>query len=65
MDLDTSRRGPISSYERDRRIKNSLCLFCGVSGHRIATCPKKRQQSLNAMTKEKKKTSGNGNGQLA
>ncbi len=29
----------LSSEERERRMRNHLCLYCGLSGHLRATCP--------------------------
>ncbi len=29
----------LSSEERERRVRNHLCLYCGLSGHLRATCP--------------------------
>ncbi len=29
----------LSSEERERRLRNHLCLYCGLSGHLRATCP--------------------------
>jgi hypothetical protein len=74
MDLDVSKRGPVSVAERQRRFSNNLCLYYGGEGHNRATCPV-RPKSLNSSTigdtgksKDKKSTdkkeekSGNGNG---
>lgn len=50
MDLDRAEKkrnfkpkfkGPISKAERDRRIKENLCLYCGGSGHSANACTKK------------------------
>ncbi|KAH9265718.1 hypothetical protein BASA83_011013 [Batrachochytrium salamandrivorans] len=42
MDIDFVRRGPLSSMERENRMKQGLCLVCGEAGHRKANCPKSR-----------------------
>lgn len=34
--------GKISRSERERRIRNKLCLYCGSSGHILVECPKKK-----------------------
>ncbi|KAH9268817.1 hypothetical protein BASA83_009103 [Batrachochytrium salamandrivorans] len=39
MDIDFVRRGPLSSLERENRMKQGLCLVCGGAGHRKANCP--------------------------
>ena len=40
MDLSasTSRRSKLTSSEREHRIKNNLCLYCGQAGHKVSTC---------------------------
>lgn len=53
MDLSTSRpRGPLSVSEKDRRITEGLCLYCGEAGHIARNCPQshKRQSRLSNMT---------------
>jgi hypothetical protein len=62
MEIDASRRGPIDSSERNRRIQNNLCLYCGNSGHRLKDCPM-RSKSLNASTVPPLKSTNQGNGQ--
>ena len=32
---------PLSAEERQRRLQNNLCLYCGGAGHRIRNCPAK------------------------
>lgn len=38
MDLDSTRRGPLSREERARRRANNLCAYCGSDSHLIASC---------------------------
>ncbi|KAH9256191.1 hypothetical protein BASA81_005692 [Batrachochytrium salamandrivorans] len=44
MDLDATRRGPITPQERDRRFQGKLCFRCGKEGHFRAECPLTRRQ---------------------
>eukprot|EP00833_Pecoramyces_ruminatium_P006384 jgi/Orpsp1_1/1180416/evm.model.c7180000073352.1 len=37
--------GPLSKEERERRIKENLCLYCGDPGHKLEDCPKKKKTS--------------------
>jgi hypothetical protein len=37
--LDSS--GKLKAEERDRRIKNNLCMFCGGAGHKTVDCKKR------------------------
>lgn len=53
MDLDASKKGPISAEERKRRYDSKLCLYCGNPGHRVSECPLKSRQ-LDASTIEQK-----------
>lgn len=41
-------RKRISNQERQRRIQNNLCLFCGESGHIHSGCPKKTVKNNSA-----------------
>lgn len=47
MDLDalTTRRGPLSAEERDRRVKLGLCFYCGEGGHMRNQCTKVNRRS--------------------
>ncbi|CCG84995.1 protein of unknown function [Taphrina deformans PYCC 5710] len=38
MDLDGTKRGPLSDAEKKRRYNNNLCLYCGQAGHQIDEC---------------------------
>src|SRR6201989_389600 len=42
MDLSA---GKISQEEKNRRIKEDLCNYCGDDGHYAATCPKKSRRA--------------------
>ena len=44
VDVLTS-NGKLTKEERDRRMRLKLCLYCGVSGHRINNCPTKSSRS--------------------
>ncbi|TKA44817.1 hypothetical protein B0A49_13660, partial [Cryomyces minteri] len=49
MDLSAT-RGPLSNKDREHRMKNNLCLYCGKPGHRARECKanKGRNNSLAA-----------------
>jgi hypothetical protein len=49
MDLDAIKRGPLSTQEREHRMKNGLCLVCGKKGHFKDKCFKSRNRSFNQM----------------
>ena len=36
---DSSRRGPLSNEEKQRRRNKGLCMYCGAEGHMVSTCP--------------------------
>lgn len=40
--------GKLTSEERTRRIKNSLCLFCGGAGHKASDCRKSGSSAAKA-----------------
>jgi hypothetical protein len=43
----------ISEEEKQRRMKNRLCLYCGADGHIVRNCPtapKKRNNTINSAT---------------
>lgn len=47
MDIDavrTAPRGPLSAAERQRRLDNKLCLYCGEAGHLVSACPKSKSR---------------------
>jgi len=37
--------GKLTAEERQRRIDNKLCLFCGGTGHMARDCPKRNKDS--------------------
>ena len=55
MDLDgmetqgVKPRGKLTKEERNRRIENNLCLYCGEAGHKVNSCPKRSERSLNSI----------------
>ena len=51
MDLSAT-RGPLSQKDRDHRMKNNLCLYCGKPGHRARECKAKQQHGKLAATHE-------------
>ncbi|KIN98938.1 hypothetical protein M404DRAFT_30906 [Pisolithus tinctorius Marx 270] len=40
--------GKLTSAERQRRMKNNLCLFCGEPGHSAKDCPKSTSRAAKA-----------------
>ena len=51
MDLDTARfkkHKALTPQEREYRLSNNLCLYCGEAGHRAGACPKKTAVRLHA-----------------
>lgn len=47
MDIDASvtrKFKPLTPAERQHRITNNLCLYCGKAGHRATECPVKTQR---------------------
>lgn len=56
-------RGPLSAEEKQRRINEGLCLWCGVKGHISRDCPdlKARDAARAAQLKAAVEQSGEGN----
>lgn len=50
MDLDSVSVRKLSNTERQRRMDNKLCLYCGGAGHRIANCPVKNPIQANVIS---------------
>src|SRR5882724_7734968 len=44
----SSKDGKLTPQERQRRLDNKLCLFCGTSGHVAKDCPKSTSASSKA-----------------
>ncbi|KAI9883709.1 MAG: hypothetical protein M1823_004513 [Watsoniomyces obsoletus] len=44
--MSTSGRRGLSSQERQRRIQNNLCNYCGQAGHYVRNCPSKANANL-------------------
>jgi hypothetical protein len=45
LDGKLGKNGKLTSQERQRRVDNNLCLFCGGSGHKVNECPRKNSSS--------------------
>ncbi|OMH80913.1 Retrotransposon-derived protein PEG10 [Zancudomyces culisetae] len=56
MDVDavvSKPRGPLTPEERNRRITNRLCMYCGQPGHIIRNCPLRTpRQTVNTLISE-------------
>lgn len=52
MDLDAISIRKISQEERQRRLSNKLCLYCGGAGHQVASCPVKKPIQANVVTED-------------
>ena len=50
MDLSAT-RGPLTPKDRDHRMKNNLCLYCGKPGHRARECKAKQTKAALAATR--------------
>lgn len=49
MDLDSMSVRRIPNEERQYRMDNKLCLYCGGAGHRVANCPIKKPIQANTI----------------
>jgi hypothetical protein len=45
----TKSHGKLTKEERERRIQNNLCLYCGEPGHKVNSCSKRLERSLNTI----------------
>ena len=45
---NVQRRGPLSKSEKERRIKEDLCMYCGAKDHKVLTCPVKPNKQVNS-----------------
>jgi hypothetical protein len=45
LDGKLGKNGKLTFQERQRRMDNDLCLFCGGSGHKVNECPRKNSPS--------------------
>ena len=56
MQVDSTRRGPLSAAEKERRKAKGLCAYCGEGQHAAndIDCPllKARKQRLSGMSKK-------------
>ena len=43
----SQKRGPISGFEKQRRLNNNLCIYCGNPGHWATACPHKKNKTSN------------------
>ena len=44
MQIDTAHVRTLTPEEKNRRIKEGLCLYCGEEGHKLVNCPKKQNR---------------------
>jgi hypothetical protein len=44
MDISAGRRGLLTMRERDHRIANNLCMYCGKSDDFVSTCPESKNK---------------------
>ena len=44
FNITKQRTGKLDNKERKHRIKNKLCLYCGILGYRVRECRQKKQQ---------------------
>ena len=45
MQLDaTFKKGKLDNKERESRMRNKQCLYCGIAGHQVKDCRKKKNQ---------------------
>ena len=49
LETQKQKHGKLTKEERERRIKNQLCLYCGEPGHKVNSCSKRSERSLNTL----------------
>lgn len=52
MDLDSVSVRKLPNAERQRRMDNKLCLYCGGAGHRVSNCPVKNPIQANVISED-------------
>jgi len=53
MEIDAGRRGRLTPQERERRMKEGLCFYCGEKGHTAAAHRQRAPAPRIAATQEK------------
>ncbi len=46
MEINSIRRGPLTTQEKERRRNERLCLYCGQPDHFVTSCPNKPSPEL-------------------
>ena len=54
FNMTKQRTGKLDNKEREHRMKNKLCLYCGKPGHRVRECRQKKQQFGMSKTRQPK-----------
>jgi hypothetical protein len=54
MEIGISHSRKLTREERQHRIENNLCLYCGKPGHKIANCPKSKLKTTTLQVTEHK-----------
>ena len=49
METQKHKHGKLTKEERERRLSNNLCLYCGEAGHKVNSCSKRSERSLNTL----------------
>lgn len=60
IDATKTRRGPLTAQERERRIKNNLCVYCGGDGHKVDSCPNMSDAAKKRFADKKKANPSSG-----
>ena len=56
LDNKLGKDGKLTPEERQRRMDNNLCLFCGNAGHRATDCQKRKRSEAAAKAKARAAT---------